>query len=411
MIPSGDSGDTAWVLAAASLALLLTIPGLALFYAGLVRSRSMLSVLMQCVSIAALASLLWAVIGYSLSFDESFDGTAGGFGRVFFHGIDANTLHGEFAIPEIVFAVFQMGFAILAPALLVGAGVERVKFTAMLMIAGAWSLLVYAPATHWARSDDGWLSNLQVMDYAGGMGVYAAAAAAALTLAAVAGRRREFPNEPPPHNVALIMAGAGLLWVGSLVMAGGSALSANGQAAMAIAVTHLSASAAAFTWTTIEWVKTGKPTLSGTAIGAVAGLAAAAAAAGYVGPIGGLILGALAGFLCYPVMHAVKRRLKIDDSLNVFAMFGVSSIIGVLLASVLSLEALDGAGVLVEGGNIGEQLGVQALGLAAVMAWSAIATFIIAKVAGLACNGLRVDPEDEIVGLDIAVHGEAGYEG
>ena len=404
-----NTGDTAWVLAAASLALLLTVPGLALFYAGLVRARSALSVLMQCVSIAALASLLWAVIGYSLSFDESFDGTAGGFGRVFFHGIDAATLHGT--VPEIVFAVFQMGFAILAPAIIVGAGAERLKFTAMLMIAGAWSLLVYAPVTHWAQSEDGWLSYLDVMDYAGGLGVYAVAAAAALTLAAVTGRRRGFPDEPPPHNASLIMAGAGLFWVGSLVMAGGSALAANGEAAMAIAVTHLSASAAAFTWTSIEWVKTGKPTLSGTAIGAVAGLAAAAAAGGYVGPIGGLILGALAGLLCYPVMHAVKRRLKIDDSLNVFAMFGVSSIIGALLVSVLSLEALDGMGVLVASENIGEQIGVQALGLVAVMAWSAFATFIIARVAGMACGGLRVDLEDEIVGMDIAVHGEAGYEG
>ena len=351
-----NSGDTSWVLVATTLILFMTLPGLALFYGGLVRSKSVLSVVMQCFSIAALASLLWLVLGYTLAFGEDVGGVLGGLEKAFFAGITPDTLRGS--IPEIVFAIFQMTFAIITPALIVGAFVERTKFSSILIVSSAWVLLVYAPICHWVWGG-GWLQQLGVMDFAGGLVVHASAGTSALVIAAMVGRRRGFPNQlQPPHNPGMTAAGAGMLWVGWFGFNGGSQLAADGGAGMAIAVTHIAAVSGAIAWSTVEWIKFRKPSLVGTVTGVIAGLATVTPASGYVGPAGGLILGAVAGVVCFFAVDVVKERWRIDDSLDVFAVHGVGGIMGVLLVAFLAVAVLGGNGLTVERGSMGIQLGV-----------------------------------------------------
>ena len=412
-----DTGDTSWIIVATALVLMMTLPGLAMFYAGLVRSQAVLSVIVHCFAIACVASVLWLVVGYSLAFGESVGriigdedgagGVVGGLGKAFFAGVTTDALSGS--IPEIVFAVFQMTFAVITPALIVGAYVERIKFPAVLLISGAWLLVVYSPVCHWVWGG-GWLAQLGVMDFAGGLVVHLTAGVSALVIAVVLGARRGFPNQVhPPHSPGLTAVGAGLLWVGWFGFNGGSQLAADGGAGMAIAVTHISAATAAIVWGAIEWIKFGKTSLVGAATGVIAGLATITPASGFVGPVGALILGAAAGLICFFATELVKSKWEIDDSLDVFAVHGVGGMIGVVLVSALAVGAFGGAG-LAEDVTIARQLGVQVIGLIATAAWSAVATFVLVKVADLLVGGMRVDEEDELVGLDLATHGERGYD-
>jgi Amt family ammonium transporter len=401
------AGDTAWIIVATALVLFMTLPGLALFYAGLVRSRSALSVIMQCVSITALASVLWLVLGYTLSFGDSQGGIIGGLGKVFFAGVQG-TQSGT--IPEIVFAIFQMTFAIITPALIVGAYVERIKFSSVLVFSGAWLLFVYSPICHWVWGG-GWLGELGIMDFAGGLVVHASAGSAALVVAAVLGSRRGFPDKiKPPHNPGMTAAGAAMLWVGWFGFNGGSQLAADGGAGMAIAATHFAAVGAAITWSVVEWKKVGKPSLVGMVTGVIAGLATVTPASGFIGPVGGLLLGAVAGVVCYLAVDLVKEKWNIDDSLDVFAVHGVGGVLGTLLVALLALDSLGGGGLSVSSGGFGAQLGVQALGVLATLVWSGGITFIIVKVTAALTGGLRVGAEDETAGLDQALHGEEAYD-
>lgn len=403
-----NTGDTAWIIAASALVLFMTLPGLALFYAGLVRSQAVLSVIMHCFAIACVASVLWLVIGYSLAFDSSIaGGWVGGFGKAFLSGVTPDAMQGS--IPEIVFALFQMTFAVITPALIVGAYVERIKFSAVLIFSSAWLLLVYAPVCHWVWGG-GWLAGLGVMDFAGGIVVHATAGISALMIAILLGTRRGFPEQVrPPHNPGMTATGAAMLWVGWFGFNGGSQLAADGGAGMAIFATHIAAATAAIVWSAIEWIKFGKPSVVGAVTGVIAGLATVTPASGFVGPMGGLILGAAGGFICFYAVQAVKFRFKIDDSLDVFAVHGVGGILGSLLVAVLALGAFGGNG-LAEGQTAGGQLGVQALAVGVTLVWSAVFTFIIVKVTGALTGGLRVTQDQEITGIDLASHGETGYD-
>ena len=410
-----SGGDTAWIITATALVLFMTMPGLALFYAGLVRSKNVLSVLMQCFGIATLMSVVWMVIGYSIAFG---DGNTwwGGLGKLFFAGIPADTLSGT--IPENVFFMFQMTFAIITPALIVGAYVERIKFSAVLWFSGLWLIFVYAPSTHWIwgggfLADLGWasesLKGVGTMDFAGGLVVHANAGIAALVVAKVLGARRGFPNElRPPHNPGMVMIGATMLWVGWFGFNGGSALGANGGAGMAIAVTHISAASACLVWITIEWIKFGKPSLVGIATGAIAGLATITPGSGFVGPAGALVYGALAGVVCYFMINVVKTWWKIDDSLDVFAVHGVGGILGILLTSFFADASLGGMG-LAEGVTISTAFMAQLLATVVTILWAGIASYIIIKIVQ-AIVGLRVNDEEETEGLDLTSHGERGYD-
>ena len=401
-----NAGDTAWVLGASALVLLMTLPGLAMFYAGLVRSQAVLSVVMHCLATACLASVLWLILGYSLAFGSDIGGVIGGLDKVLFSGVTTDTMRGS--IPEIVFIIFQMMFAVITPALIVGAYVERIKFSTVLITSSAWLILVYAPVCHWVWGG-GWLATLGVMDFAGGLVVHATAGISALVIASMLGERRGFPDHVhPPHNPGMTAVGAALLWVGWFGFNGGSQLAADGGAGMAIAVTHISASSAAIVWSIIEWVKFGKPSLVGAVTGVIAGLATITPASGFVGPGGALILGVAAGVICFFATQLVKRVWRIDDSLDVFAVHGVGGIGGSLLVAVLAVTALGGSG-LAESMTIAKQLGVQAIGAAAVLAWSGFFTFLIIKAAGALTGGLRVSEDDEQTGLDIAAHAERGY--
>ncbi len=403
-----DSGDTAWILASTALVLFMTLPGLALFYGGLVRSRHVLSVLMHCMTIACLASILWLAVGYSLAFSDGGGANAvvGGLERAFLAGVGPDTLSGT--IPETVFFMFQMTFAIITPALIVGAYPERVKFPAVVLFSGAWLILVYAPITHWVWGG-GWLAELGVMDFAGGIVVHTTAGVSALVFAIVLGARSGFPREQrPPHNPGMTMIGAAMLWVGWFGFNAGSALAADGNAGMAMVVTHISAAAASLTWMAIEWIKYGKPSLVGTVTGTIAGLATITPASGYVGPLGGLFYGIAAGLLCFVAVQAIKQRFKIDDSLDVFAVHGVGGILGTLLTAVFALPALGGLG-LPDGATVISQLGVQALGAGAAALWAGVVSFVILK-AILAWIGLRADADQETEGLDVTVHGEHAYD-
>ncbi len=397
-----DSGNTAWILTSTALVLFMTLPGLALFYGGLVRSKNVLSVLMQCISIACLASLLWLAIGYSLAFG---DGNAwiGDTSRLFLLGVERDTLSGD--IPETVFFAFQMTFAVITPALIVGAYVERMKFGAVLLFSALWLLVVYAPVTHWIWSGNGWLYQAGLLDFAGGLVVHLTAGSSALVLAAILGPRSNFPHQvDPPHNPSMVMIGAAMLWVGWFGFNAGSALAADGNAGMAMVVTHISAATASLVWMLIDWARFGKPTLIGLVTGTIAGLASITPASGSVGPIGALIIGASAGSLCYLFVNIVKNNLKIDDSLDVFAVHGIGGALGIILVSFLVDSNIGGAGY-ADGMNAASQLSVQIQGLLAVLALSVVGTAVIAFVVK-ALIGLRVESSVEEDGLDISTHGE-----
>jgi Amt family ammonium transporter len=404
-----NGANTAWILTSTALVLFMTIPGLAMFYAGLVRSKNVLSVFMQCFAITCVASILWFVVGYSLAFGEG-NAWIGDFSHLMFSGIDRDTLSGD--IPEALFAMFQMTFAIITPALIVGAFAERMKFSAMLLFSGIWLLVVYVPVTHWIWGG-GWLAEMGIYDFAGGLVVHITAGVAALVAAVVLGPRKGFPSTAmPPHNLTMTIVGAGMLWVGWFGFNGGSALAANGDAAMAIVVTHISASMGAFTWMVIEWKKFGKPSALGAVTGMVAGLGTITPASGFVGPGGALIIGLLAGIVCFSATQYIKRVLKIDDSLDVFPVHGVGGILGSLLVAVFAstqLGVFSGYGFAEGISSIAGQFSVQAIGVVAVMVFTAVATFVILKLVGALTGGLRVDSDDEVQGLDVTSHEETGY--
>ena len=401
-----NSANTAWILTSTALVLFMTLPGLALFYGGLVRSKNVLSVLMQCFAIACLMSLVWMIAGYGIAFgtSESFNAFMGG-GNFMLSNVTFDSMSGD--IPETVFLMFQMTFAIITPALIVGAFAERMKFSAVMIFSAAWLLLVYAPVCHWVWGG-GWLAEKGILDFAGGTVVHVNAGVAALVTAVVLGNRRGFPKKPmPPHNMTLAITGAGMLWVGWFGFNAGSALAANGSAGMAMLVTHISASAGALTWIVIEWIKYGKPSALGIITGMVAGLGTITPASGFVGPSGALIIGISAGFVCYFATQFIKRKLEIDDSLDVFPVHGVGGILGTLLAGVFVAENLGGVGY-AEGMTMASQVGVQAMGVIATAAWCGVITWILLKVLD-ATIGIRVTPEQETEGLDIAEHEERGY--
>ena len=397
-----DTGNTAWIITATALVLFMTLPGLALFYGGLVRKKNVLSVLMQCISVACLASVLWLVIGYSLAFGEG-NQWIGDTSKMFLSGVGRDTLSGD--IPETVFFAFQMTFAVITPALIVGAYVERIKFSAVLLFSGLWLLIVYAPVTHWIWAGNGWLFQAGLLDFAGGLVVHLTAGSSALVLAAMLGPRSTFPLQvDPPHNPAMVMIGASMLWVGWFGFNAGSALAADGNAGMAMVVTHISAATASLVWMLMDWSRFGKPTLIGLVTGTIAGLASITPASGSVGPIGALIIGASAGIICYLFVNIVKNNLKIDDSLDVFAVHGVGGLIGIILVAFLVDANIGGAGY-ADGINAISQLMIQLKGTFAVLALSVVATIVITYVVKLTV-GLRVDDSSEVEGLDISSHGE-----
>ena len=399
-----DTGDSAWILTSTALVLFMTLPGLALFYAGLVQPKNVVSVLMHHFAIACLCSVLWVVAGYSIAF--SGDGAwFGNLDNLFMSQITMESESGT--IPESLFAVFQMTFAVITPALIIGAYVERIKFSAVLIFSGLWLLVVYAPVTHWVWGG-GIAASWGVMDFAGGIVVHATAGTAALVIAIMLGKRRNFPNSlTPPHSPILTMIGACMLWVGWFGFNGGSALGAGQSAAMAIMVTHISAAVASLVWMVIEWRRFGRPSVVGMVTGMVAGLATVTPASGYIGIPGGIILGLAGGYICYVAVDIIRGKLKIDDSLDVFAVHGVGGILGSLLVAVLATETFSGVG-LGEGVSISSQFMAQFGGVAITVIWTAIASFVILKIAGL-FGGIRVSENDEIEGLDLSQHGERAY--
>jgi Amt family ammonium transporter len=405
--PTLSAGDTAWMLTATALVLLMTIPGLALFYGGMVRAKNVLSVLMQCFAITALVTVLWMVAGYSIAFTDGggMNAWMGGFSKAFLGGVGVDSLSGT--IPETVFMTFQMTFAIITPALIVGAFAERMKFSAMLWFMGAWLLVVYAPICHWVWGG-GWLADKGVLDFAGGTVVHINAGVAGLVAAIVLGKRKGFPTTAmPPHNLTYTVIGASLLWVGWFGFNAGSELAADGTAGMAMAVTQIATAAAALAWMFAEWVAHGKPSVLGIASGAVAGLVAITPASGTAGPMGALAIGAAAGVGCFFAATKLKRAFGYDDSLDAFGVHAVGGIIGALLTGVFADASLGGSG-LADGVTIGQQLGTQFLGVMATLIYTAVATFVLLKVIDVIV-GLRVTEEDETEGLDIALHDERGY--
>jgi Amt family ammonium transporter len=402
-----DSGNTAWMLTATALVLFMTLPGLALFYGGLVQSKNVLSVLMHCFAIACLASIIWFAVGYSLALTPgNEDGWIGGQTAFFLQNLSIDSLNGDH--PETVWIMFQMTFAIITPALIVGAFVERIKFSAVLLFSALWLVVVYCPVCYWVWGG-GWLAERGVIDFAGGIVVHATAGASALTLAAMLGRRHGFPRSlKPPHNPGMVMTGAAMLWVGWFGFNAGSAAAADTSAGMAMLVTHLSAATASLVWMFVEWRKTGKPGLVGIVTGTIAGLATITPASGSVGPLGAIIIGASAGLVCYYACGFVKEKLGIDDSLDVAAVHGVGGILGTLLVSYLGWKGeLGGLGINAD--NWQDQLVVQAQGCLAAIALSVVATYIIVKVISALTGGIRVSDEEETKGLDQAAHGENGY--
>ncbi|MCS6229924.1 ammonium transporter [Shewanella baltica] len=404
-----SAANTAWILSSSALVLLMTLPGLALFYGGLVRSKNVLSILMQCFSIAALVSVLWFAIGYSLAFDAG-NSFIGGLGKALLSGVGRDSLSGD--IPEPLFMLFQMTFAIITPALIIGGFAERMKFSAVLIFSGAWLLLVYAPITHWVWGG-GWLAQLGLYDFAGGTVVHITAGVAALVAAKVLGPRKGFLNSAMmPHNLTMTVTGAGMLWVGWFGFNGGSALGANGTAAMAILATHLAASMGAMTWAAIEWIKFGKPSALGIVTGMVAGLGTITPASGYVGPAGALVIGLLGGIVCFYSTVYIKQKLKIDDSLDVFPVHGVGGILGTLLAGVFSstqLGVFSGYGFAAVNETMIDQLGVQIIGVAATFTYTAVVTWLLFVIIRKLLGGLRVSTEQEVNGLDLSEHEETGY--
>jgi ammonium transporter, Amt family len=404
--PSPDSGATAWLLTSTALVLLMTLPGLALFYGGLVRSRNVLSVLMQCFALCCVVSVLWLAFGYSVAFSESGPGGLfGGLSKAWLRSVELGSVSG--LVPETAFVMFQLTFAIITPALIIGGFAERIRFSAMLLFCSLWLVIVYLPVTHWVWGG-GWLADLGFRDFAGGAVVHVNAGVAALVAALVIGNRSGFPETPMlPHNLTMTVSGAGLLWVGWFGFNGGSALAANGSAAMAILVTHIAAAAGSLAWMTLEWVRFRKPSVLGIATGMVAGLGTITPASGYVGPLGALVIGLVAGVVCFFATQTLKRKLRVDDSLDVFPVHGVGGFTGLLLTAVFSAPLFDGLG-LPQGVTIGKQLGVQLLGATATAVWCGIATYVLLKIVN-AVVPLRVSREQENEGLDLVLHEERGY--
>ena len=402
-----NSGDTAWILTSTALVLFMTLPGLALFYGGLVRVKNILSVLIQCFVIACIVSVIWVIYGYSLAFKGS-GLYIGDFSSVFLNGISRNSLSGS--IPETLFVMFQMTFAIITPALVIGAFVERIKFSAVCLFTIFWVTLVYLPACHMVWGG-GYLGSIGVIDFAGGLVVHVTCGVAALVSAIMIGPRKGFPHTPlPPHNRSMVVIGAAMLWVGWFGFNAGSAVAANGDAAMAMLVTHISAAVAALVWMSVEWIKHGKPTVVGIATGMVAGLATITPAAGTVGPEGALLIGLLAGIVCFYATQLIKSVLKIDDSLDVFPVHGVGGMLGIIMLSIVgNPDGFLGSGAsgISESGAL-NQLMIQLLGIALIFVWTAVLTWIILKIISY-ITGLRVDDETESQGLDLMSHGERGY--
>ncbi len=402
-----NQANTSWILTSTALVLFMTIPGLSLFYAGLVRSKNVLSVLMQCFAITCLVSILWLAGVYSFIFADGGDMQKfiGGASKMFLPDMGTASLSGD--IPETVFFMFQMTFAIITPALIVGAFAERMKFSAMMWFSALWLIIVYIPVCHWIWGG-GWLADLGVMDFAGGIVIHINAGVAALVAARVIGNRHGFPTTAmQPHNMTMAVTGAGMLWVGWFGFNAGSALTADGAAGMAMLVTHIGAAAGSLTWMSIEWIRFGKPSVLGIVTGMVAGLGTITPASGFVGPIGALVIGICAGTICFFATQFVKRVMKIDDSLDVFPVHGVGGITGSLLTGVFAASSLGGLG-LPEGVSIMQQVGVQALAIVVTIAWSALFSYIILKLLDKLI-GLRVSQDQEIEGLDLVLHEETGY--
>ena len=401
-----SSGDTAWMLTATALVLFMTIPGLSLFYGGMVRSKNILSVLMQCFAITSLMTLLWVLYAYSIAFGG--DGPFwGGLSKMFLAGVGVDTLSGT--IPETVFMTFQMTFAIITPALMVGAFAERMKFSAMLIFMTIWMTLVYAPICHWVWGGGGWLGNKGILDFAGGTVVHINAGIAGLVAAIVLGKRKGYPTTAmPPHNLGYTLMGASMLWVGWFGFNAGSELAADGVAGMAMAVTQIATAAAALSWMFIEWAKHGKPSVLGIASGAVAGLVAITPASGAVGPMGAIAIGLASGAGCFITSTTLKRAMGYDDSLDVFGIHAFGGIIGAILTGVFCAEFLGGAGFGGDITSISAQVRVQAVGVGATIVYTGIVSFIILKVLD-GIMGLRVTDDEESEGLDLSQHGERGY--
>jgi Amt family ammonium transporter len=405
--PKLDPANTAWMITASVLVLFMTLPGLALFYAGLVRAKNVLSVLMQCFAITCMVTLAWVVCGYSLAFGDggTLNAWYGGWDKSFLAGIVVATVKGS--IPETVFAMFQMTFAIITPALVVGAYAERVKFSGMLLFSLLWLLLVYCPVAHWVWGD-GWLQKMGVMDFAGGTVVHLNAGMAALVCALVLGRRKGFPETAmPPHNMTMTVTGACMLWVGWFGFNAGSALAADGSAGMAMLVTHIGAASGALAWLLCETLRYGKPSALGIVTGMVAGLGTITPGSGFVGPMGAIAIGGIAGVACFFATSWMKRSLKIDDSLDVTPVHGVGGVIGTLLTGIFAATSLGGVGY-PENGTMGGQVATQLIAIAAVGAWSGIVTWILLKLTD-AMTGMRVTPDQETEGLDTVEHNEKGY--
>jgi len=400
-----DTGSTAWVLVASALVLFMTLPGLALFYGGLVRARNFLSVLMHCFAITCIVSVLWAAFGYSLAFDKG-NAWIGSLADAFLPGITTRAM--PTALPEAAFVLFQMTFAVITPGLIIGAFVERVRFSFVALFSALWLIIVYLPVTHWVWGG-GWLAMEGTIDFAGGIVVHTTAGVSALVTAMMIGARNGFPHRlNPPHSPGMTMAGAGMLWVGWFGFNGGSALAANASAASAILATHFAASAAALTWMAIEWLRVGKPTSVGIVTGCVAGLATITPASGFVGPAGAMVIGITGGAVCFFCTNLIKLRLRIDDSLDVFAVHGIGGMTGSLLVAFFALPALGGVGY-AAGMDLSRQFVAQLIGVLTAVVWSAGWTFALVKVVGALC-GIRVSAEEESDGLDLATHGERAYD-
>jgi Amt family ammonium transporter len=406
-----NGANTSWILTSTALVLFMTIPGLSLFYGGLVRSKNALSVLMQCFSITCLASIIWFAFGYSLAFGNggSLNNYIGDLSNFFMANITEESMEGD--IPESVFALFQMTFAIITPALIVGAFAERMRFSAMLLFSALWLIVVYAPITHWVWGG-GWLGEMGLLDFAGGTVVHITAGVGAIVAALVLGNRKGFPQQAmPPHNLTMTVTGAGMLWVGWFGFNGGSALAANGDAGMAMLVTHISAASGSLAWMMMEWTKHGKPSVLGIVTGMVAGLGTITPASGFVGPAGALVIGLSAGVICYYATQAIKQRFHIDDSLDVFPVHGVGGMLGTLLAGIFASDQLgvfSGQGYN-EGMNMVSQVSVQITGIIATFAYTAVITYLLLKLIDNLLV-LRVDEEDEMRGLDLVEHDERGYD-
>ena len=402
--PKLESANTAWMLTSTVLVLFMTLPGLALFYGGLVRAKNALSVLMQCFSIACAVTIIWVVVGYSIAFGEG-NAWWGGLSKAFMAGVDTKAVNGT--IPESVFSMFQLTFAIITPALVVGAYAERVRYSGMLIFSLLWLLLVYLPIAHWVWGG-GWLQKMGVMDFAGGLVVHLNAGMAALVCALVLGRRRGFPETAmPPHNMTMCVTGACMLWVGWFGFNAGSALAADGVAGMAMLVTHIAAATGSLAWLVCETIKYGKPSVLGIVTGMVAGLGTITPASGFVGPMGALAIGAAAGVICFLATSYMKRALAVDDSLDVFPVHGVGGILGTVLTGVFAAAALGGAGY-AEGQTMGRQVLVQLGGVLATAVWSGMLTWVLLKVTDAAV-GMRVAGDEETEGLDTVLHNEKGY--